>query len=338
MEPLYDDLQEIFNAATRSAAITLQLLAFARKQVVSPKVIDLNETVGGMLKMLRKLIGENIRLTWLCGADLWPIKMDPSQLGQILANLCINARDAIADAGNIAIETDLATFDDAYCENHAGFVPGEFVVLTVSDDGCGINKKTQGHIFEPFFTTKGLGVGTGLGLSTVYGIVTQNEGFINFTSEPDKGAVFRIFLRRHKDAVDPLQNKIPEKMPMGHGETILIVDDDGAILNLIKISLKKLGYAVLTAGTPLEAVTLTRTHIDKIRLVLSDVVMPEMNGGELAKQLMSIKPDLKYIFMSGYTADVIAKRGVIDEGLNFIQKPFTINVLAAKVHEALGKE
>ena len=337
-EPLYDDLQEIFRAATHSAAITQQLLIFARKQVVSPKVIDLNETVGGMLKMLRRLIGEDIRLTWLCGADLWLIKMDPSQLGQILANLCINARDAIADTGNIAIETDMAVFDHTYCENHAGFVPGEFVVLTVRDDGCGISKETQSHIFEPFFTTKGLGVGTGLGLSTVYGIVTQNEGFINFTSEPDKGTIFKVFLRRHKETVDSLQNTIPAKMSMGHGETILIVDDDDAILNLIKIRLKKLGYAVLTAGTPLEAVALTKTHIGNIRLVISDVVMPEMNGGELAQTLMSIKPGLKYIFMSGYTADVIATRGVIDETMNFLQKPFTINALAAKVHETLGKE
>lgn len=337
-EPLYDDLQEIFKAAARSAGVTQQLLAFARKQLISPKVIDLNETVGGMLKMLQRIIGEDIHLTWLPGEGLWPIMMDPSQLDQILANLCINARDAIADVGKITIETSIASFDDAYCANHAGFVPGYFVVLAVSDDGCGMSKETQGHLFEPFYTTKRVGVGTGLGLSTVYGIVKQNNGFINFTSEPDKGTVFKIFLRRHQGEAAPLQKITPNKMPTGHGETVLVVDDDDAILNLVKKCLEQLGYAVLTAVSPLEAIRLTETHRQKIRLVLTDVIMPEMNGRELVKRLMSLKPDLKHLFMSGYTADVIAGRGALGEEGGFIQKPFKMNTLAVKVSEALGRK
>ena len=337
-EPLYDYLQEIFKAAMHSAGVTQQLLAFARRQIILPKVIDLNEAVGGMLKMLQRLIGEDIHLTWLSGAGLWPIKMDSSQLDQILANLCINARDAIVDVGKITIETSMASFDDAYCANHAGFVPGDFVVLAVSDDGSGMSKETQGHIFEPFYTTKRLGVGTGLGLSTVYGIVAQNQGFINFTSEPGKGTTFKIFFRRHKGEAVSFQKNIPVKMPTGHGETILVVDDDGAIRDLVKICLEQLGYTVLAAGMPLEAIQLAETHIEKIRLVLTDVIMPGMNGQELAKRLMSLKPDLKHIFMSGYTADVIADRGVPDEGAGFIQKPFTMNALAVKVCEALGRK
>ena len=335
-EPLYDDLQEIFKAASHSAAVTQQLLAFARKQHILPKVIDLNETIGEMQKMLQRLIGEDIHLALLSGADLWPVMMDPSQLEQILANLCINARDAIAGVGKIVIETSMASFDDACCATHAGFVPGDFVVLSVSDNGCGMSRETQGQIFEPFFTTKKLGVGTGLGLSTVYGIVKQNNGLIDFTSEPGNGTVFKIFLRRHQGEVTAPQEIAPAKRPTGHGETILVVDDDVAILNLVRSCLKRLGYTVLVSAIPGEALRLAETHIEKIRLVISDVIMPEMNGRELMNRLILLKPDLKYLFMSGYTADVIHDRGLPETNGDFIQKPFSMKVLAAKVSEALG--
>ena len=205
-QPLHADLEEILKAAERSADITRQLLAFARKQTIAPKVLDLNETVEGMLKMLRRLIGEDIDLAWLPGAGLWPVKMDPAQIDQILANLCVNARDAIADVGKVTIETGNAVFDEAYCADHAGFVPGEYVLLAVSDDGCGMDKETLDQIFEPFFTTKEVGKGTGLGLATVYGIVKQNNGFINVYSEPGKGTTFKIYLPRHAgQAVDTQQ-------------------------------------------------------------------------------------------------------------------------------------
>ncbi len=334
-DPLYDDLQEVFKAASHSAAVTQQLLAFARKQHISPKVIDLNEAIGGMQKMLQRLIGEDIHLSLLSGTSLRPILMDSSQLDQILANLCINARDAIAGVGKITIETSMASFDDTYCANHAGFVPGDFVVLAVSDDGCGMSRETQGHIFEPFYTTKKLGVGTGLGLSTVYGIVNQNNGFIDFTSEPEKGTIFKIYLPCHQGEAAASQKILPAKMPAGHGETILVVDDDAAVLNLVRSCLKRLGYTVLVSDMPGEAVKMAEMHLDAIRLVITDVIMPEMNGQELVNRLMALKPDLQYLFMSGYTADVIRDRGLTETNGGFIQKPFSMKTLAAKVSEAL---
>ncbi len=335
-EPLHDDLQEILNAARRSTEVTRQLLAFARKQTIAPKVIDLNGTVNGMLKMLRRLIGEDIDLAWRPAPVLWPIKMDPSQIDQILANLCVNARDAIAGVGKITMETDNVTFDQAYCEDHPGFVPGDFVLLAASDNGCGMDKATQDKLFEPFFTTKGVGQGTGLGLATVYGIVKQNNGFINVYSEPGNGTTFKIYLPRHdSDSVDTWQENAPQ-IPLSQGETILIVEDEAAILNLSKTMLNRLGYNALTAGTPGEALRLAELHAGKINLFITDVVMPEMNGRDLADQLQARCPGIKTLFMSGYTANVIAHQGVLDEGVCFIQKPFSMKELAIKVREALA--
>ncbi len=337
-DPLHKALREIFNAAMRSAEITRHLLAFARKQTIAPKVLDLNETVEGMLKMLRRLIGEDINLAWLPGPGLWPVKLDPSQMDQVLANLCVNARDAVTGVGKITIETGTATVDDAYCAEHADFIPGDFVVLSVSDDGCGMNKETLSHIFEPFFTTKGEGQGTGLGLSTVYGIVKQNEGFVNVYSELGTGTTFSVYLPRHVGAItgdEPTNN--PALIPPGHGETILIVEDEAAMLELYGAMLETLGYAVLTANTPGEALQLAKTHAGKVNLLITDVVMPEMNGRDLANALHTLLPDLKILFMSGYTANVIAHRGILDEGVRFIQKPFSIKDLAAKVRDTLGR-
>ncbi len=337
-DSLYDDLQEILDAASRSRETVRQLLAFARKQIIEPRVIDLNDTVEGMLKMLRPLIGEDIDLAWFPGYNIWPIRMDPSQLDQILANLCVNARDAIADVGRISIETDRVSFDNAYCDDHLGFVPGDFVLLTVSDNGCGMDRETRDRLFEPFFTTKEVGRGTGLGLSTVYGIVKQNDGFINVYSEPGNGTTFKIYLPRHEGVAVDSKKDSAGNILYGHGEIILIVEDDVTILNLARIMLEKLGYTVLSASTPAEAIRLADAHPGGIRLLISDVVMPEMNGRILANQLHSRYPDIKILFMSGYTADVIAHRGVLNKGVWFIQKPFSMKDLGVKVHEALGQE
>jgi PAS domain S-box-containing protein len=336
-DPLHADLLEIFHAARRSADITRQLLAFARQQTIDPEVLDLNASVESLLKMLRRLIGEDIDLAWLPGSGLWPLRMDPSQLNQILANLCVNARDAIADVGKITIETANVTFDETYCATHVGFLPGPYVLLAVSDNGCGMGKEILAHLFEPFFTTKGIGKGTGLGLATIYGIVKQNKGFINVYSEPGKGSTFRIYLPRHTgQAVDALKTKSGE-IPKGGGETVLVVEDEEAILKLAQKILEGMGYRVLTAGGPVDAIGLAGRHGDKIHLLITDVVMPEMNGRELSERLRSMHPELKCLFMSGYTANAIAHHGVLDQGVRFLQKPFSTNELARKVREALDQ-
>jgi len=334
-DPLSADLREIRKAAERSANLTRQLLAFARKQTVAPKVLDLNEAVQGMLNMLRRLIGEDIDLSWLPGADVWPVKVDPSQIDQILANLCVNARDAIADVGKLTIETENVAFDEAYCARHGGFVPGKYVLLAVSDNGSGMDEETQNRLFEPFFTTKELGKGTGLGLATVYGIVKQNNGFINVYSEPCHGTSFKIYIPRH--AGQPVEDRKAStaEIPKGRGETVLLVEDEPAILNMTTKMLERQGYTVLAASAPGEALRLAEEHSGEIHLLMTDVVMPEMNGRDLAQNLFSLHPNLKALFMSGYTANVIAHHGVLDEGVDFIQKPFSVKTLAEKVREVL---
>jgi signal transduction histidine kinase/ActR/RegA family two-component response regulator len=334
----YADFREIQKVASRSADLTRQLLAFARRQTIAPRVLDLNETIEGMLKMMRRLIGEDIDLAWLPGSGLWPIKMDPSQIDQILANLCVNARDAIQDTGKITIETDTAAPDQAYCDQHTGFVPGEYVVLTISDDGFGMDKETIDHIFDPFFTTKAVGKGTGLGLATVYGIVKQNDGFIHVYSEPGKGSTFKIYFRRHVEQADPVEPKTSAS-PLAQGdETILLVEDDAEILHIALSMLERLGYRVLPVSSPGEAIREADMHPGDIHLLITDVVMPDMNGRDLSKRILSLYPNIKCLFMSGYTANVIAHHGVLDEGVHFIEKPFSINDLSAKVREALEGE
>jgi signal transduction histidine kinase/ActR/RegA family two-component response regulator len=335
--PLHDDLMEIFTAANRSTDITRQLLAFARQQTTAPKVIDLNDTIESMLKMLRRLIGEDIDLAWLPGAEVWPVKIDPSQVDQILANLCVNARDAIVDVGKVTIGTKNNVFDEDYCADHAGFVPGEYAMLAVSDDGSGIAPEVLDKIFEPFFTTKGLGKGTGLGLSTVYGIAKQNNGFVNVYSEPKNGTTIKIFLPKHTGQVVEARRENILGMPLSKGETVLLVEDDDSILKLGKKILEVLGYIVLPANTPSEAAKLAEEHAVKIDLLITDVVMPHMNGRELSEQLQALCPDLKTLFMSGYTSNAIAHRGVLEDGIHFISKPFSKKDMAVKVREALDE-
>jgi two-component system, cell cycle sensor histidine kinase and response regulator CckA len=336
-DPLHSDLQEILKAGRRSADLTRQLLAFARKQTVAPKVLDLNETVAGMLRMLQRLIGEDIHLNWWPKTDLWLVKVDPSQIDQILANLCVNSRDAITDVGNITIETGNCTFDEVYCHEHQGFLPGEYVRLGVSDDGCGMAPETLAHVFEPFFTTKGVGQGTGLGLATVYGAVRQNNGFITASSELNQGTSFSIYLPRYMEKA--LEHSEGGAAATQRGqETILLVEDEPTILKLTKRMLEAQGYKVLTAHTPGEGLRLARENAGDINLLITDVVMPEMNGRDLAKNLSSLYPKLKRLFMSGYTSDVIAHRGVLDEGIHFIEKPFSTKSLTTKVREVLESE
>ncbi len=286
--------------------------------------------------MLRRLIGEDIDFAWVPGKNLGPVKIDPSQIDQILANLSVNARDAIGDTGKVTIETDSVVFDDEYCAGHEATIPGEYILLAVSDNGCGMDGETLTHLFEPFFTTKEMGKGTGLGLSMVYGIVKQNNGFINVYSEPGQGTTFKIYLPRYAAKMERIA-KTEVVIAAGTGlETILLVEDEPMILEMTVVMLRSLGYTILPAATPGEALLLARNHAEHIHLLMTDVVMPEMNGRDLAKNLLSLYPDLKCLFMSGYTANVIAHRGVLDEGVNFLQKPFSQKDLAAKVREALG--
>ncbi|MCG2823865.1 MAG: PAS domain S-box protein [Desulfobulbaceae bacterium] len=334
-QPLHGDLEEIIKAARRSTDITRQLLIFARKQTIIPVALDLNQTVESMLTMLRRLIGEDIDLVWLPEKGLGPVKMDPTQVDQILANLCVNARDAIAGIGKITIETGSSVFDEAYCADHLGFVPGDYALLAVSDNGCGMDKKTMDQIFEPFFTSKEVGQGTGLGLSMVYGIVKQNNGFLNVYSEPGCGSTFRVYLPREAAQVVDVRRERAVEIPPSHGETVLLVEDEPALLKMGTMMLEKLGYRVLAAGTPDEAIALAEEHMAELHLLLTDVVMPGMNGKDLAERLHVLCPDMKILFMSGYSVNVIGAQWVMDEGVNFIEKPFSMKDLGVKVAEVL---
>ncbi|MBN2803264.1 MAG: response regulator, partial [Deltaproteobacteria bacterium] len=331
----YIDLTEILNAAKRSADLTRQLLAFARKQTIIPKALDLNKTVDGMLKMLGRLIGENVELIWKPSENLNPVMMDPSQIDQILANLCVNAHDAINGVGSVIIETENIILDDKFCNNHEGAVPGEYVLLKVSDSGIGMTQNVQEHLFEPFFTTKEVGEGTGLGLSTIYGIVKQNNGYIKVTSKPDEGSTFYIYLPKHNIKGAIYQSIIPGSTLSMGSETILIVEDDPAILSIVSKMLKTSGYNLLTTNNPIAAIDLAKEHENTIHLLLTDIIMPEMNGHDLSQKIIEIHPDIKTLFMSGYTADIISTYGVTIENINFLQKPFTRQILTTAISKVL---
>jgi PAS domain S-box-containing protein len=330
---LQNCLLEIRKAAERSANLTRQLLAFARKQTIAPRLLDLNRTVDGMLQMLQRLIGEGIELAWKPDPAGCQVKVDPTQVDQILVNLCINARDAINGEGKITIATERVVLEQADCVGHEGFVPGQFASLTVSDNGAGMAPETLPHIFEPFFTTKE--IGTGLGLATVYGIVKQNQGFIEVTSQLDRGTTFRIYLPWQEGRIEtPEPPPAPKPVQPGR-ETVLLVEDEPAILDMTTTLLEYLGYRVLPTSKPDEAIQIAHQHLGKIHLLMTDVVMPEMNGQNLARHLLALDPNLKCLFMSGYTDDVIAHHGFLNEGVHFIQKPFSKDELATQLREAL---
>ena len=334
--PLYSNLQKIQEAGQRSAEIIRQLLAFSRQQTIAPKVLDLNASIDGLVKMLQRLIGENIHLAWIPASSLPPVYIDQAQIDQILINLCTNARDAIDGIGAMTIETKAVTVDAEYCTRNAGFMPGNYVMLSVSDNGKGMEPDVVEKIFEPFFTTKGVGQGTGLGLATVYGIVKQNHGFINVYSEPGNGTTFKIYFPRHAESAHvDTQDKVgvPEK---SQGETILLVEDDPILLDMGQAMLERLGYFVLVGRGPLEALRIAEQKSGSIDLLVTDVIMPEMNGRELSNRLLERYPDLKVLFMSGYTANVIAHHGVLDEGIHFLNKPFSTKELSVKIREALA--
>ena len=333
--PVLKDIAEIEKAAVRSRDITTQLLAFSRKQIIEPRIIDLNEMVTHTQKALTRLIGEDVELKVFFGRNLWSIKFDPSQIEQILINLAVNARDAMPNGGKLTIETANTVIDPLYCESHIDFIPGDYVQLTVSDNGTGMDKEILKHIFEPFFTTKEAGKGTGLGLATVYGIVRQNEGFINVYSEPGYGSTFSIYLPRTTE-VNEVKEEPEEDYEFSGKGNILLVEDDAMVLQIAKGMLESMGFTVTAVNAPAQAVVIYEKQDVLFDLVITDVIMPAMSGKDLRNKLQAIKPDTKFLFMSGYTADVIAHHGVLEKGVHFLQKPFTLKSLAGKVVEALS--
>jgi len=335
-ESLYHEpIAEIRKAGERAASLTRQLLAFSRKQIVVPRVVDLNAIVPGVEGMLRRLIGEDVDLAAVLHPNLGKVKADPGQIEQVLTNLAVNARDAMPQGGRLTIETANVELDEAYAQTHYGARPGRFVMLAVSDTGHGMDADTQSHIFEPFFTTKEAGKGTGLGLATVYGIVKQSGGYIMVYSEPGEGTVFKIYLPRVEEAGAAEAEHQPSGPAPGGNETILLTEDQDAVRVLVCKVLNSKGYKVLEASRGEEALSMARECPGPIHLLVTDVVMPAMSGRELARNLASFHPEIKVLYMSGYTGNAIVHHGVIEEGLAFIQKPFTPEALARKVREAL---
>lgn len=333
-DPLQRSIQEIRKAGERSAALTRQLLAFARRQDLVPEIINLNVVVAEHLKMLERLIGEDISIRFHPFAGLWDSRMDPSQLDQVLVNLAVNSRDAIAGTGTITIETSNVILDDVDTRFYAGGDPGEYVLLLFADTGSGMDGQTLDRIFEPFFTTKERGKGTGLGLSTVYGIVRQNGGMINVSSEPGAGTTFRVYLPKFAGEAAP-QHEEAKPVSVTGSETVLLVEDDAQILDLVRTMLEENGYTVLAASSPQEACAICEQHQGVIELLVTDVIMPLMNGKELQTRIAVMKPGIRTLFMSGYTSDIIATRGFIADGLNFISKPFTLQAFTQKVRETI---
>ncbi|MDP3481449.1 MAG: response regulator [Desulfoprunum sp.] len=331
---LREYIDEILNAGVRSAALVRQLLAFSRKQTINPQIVDCNAVIENSQKMLKRLIGEDIEFHFIPAADLWTVMIDPSQLDQILANLTVNARDAILGNGVLAVETANVVLDEYYCATHVYAKPGNYVCLSLSDTGSGMSKEVMAQIFEPFFTTKKVGQGTGLGMSTIFGIVKQNNGHINVYSEVGVGTTVKVYLPSSDgEALQKIEQKSIENF--AGDETILVVEDDPAILYLCRTILTGYGYTVITEIDPRMAIEHTLQKGDGIALLLSDVIMPHMNGEELRLALEKHLPAIKTIFMTGNTADIIAHQGIMPSGINFLQKPFTKEQLAQRVREVL---
>jgi len=333
--PVRRHLDEILATSQRSTSLIQQLLAFARKQTITSTVLDLNATLTNTIKFIRPLLGEDIAIQWQPGTNTWPVKMDLTQLDQILTNLALNARDAFRGVGTIVISTGNTTIAQSDSADHPNVSPGDYVLLTFQDNGCGMEPATLEHIFEPFFTTKGMGKGTGLGLSTVYGIVKQNSGFIHVHSEPGQGTKFAIYLPRCADQDATAYVAEPCPAPLRGTETLLLVEDEKSVRDTIDIYLRDLGYNVLVAETPDEALRLVEQHPNEIHLLITDVIMPGMNGCVLAQRLSEQHPTIKHLFISGFTADVLAQRGTQINSVNFLSKPFGRDLLAGKVRQIL---
>jgi PAS domain S-box-containing protein len=337
--PIRRNLEETKKAAERAASLVRQLLAFSRKQILEPKVLDLNDVVKDMHKMLTRLIGENIKLATRLETDLGSVKADPCQVEQIIVNLVVNARDAMPRGGRVTIETANVTLDNQDASKHVSVKPGEYVMLAVSDIGSGMDQETQARIFEPFFTTKEVGKGTGLGLSTVYGIVKQSGGNIWVYSEQGLGTVFKVYLPRIDDATASTIAKQSQETNEPRGtETILLVEDEEVVRGLTRKILMQAGYSVLDAKGGDEAIRLCQAHAGPIDLLLTDVVMPEISGKEVADRLLELRPSIRVLYMSGYTDEAIVQHGVLDANVKFIQKPFTWVGLTRKVREVLNRK
>jgi PAS domain S-box-containing protein len=329
-------LEQIRKAADRAAALTRQLLAFSRKQVLEPKVLDLNEVLAGIDKMLRRLIGEDVQIQTRFAADLWQVKADPGQVEQVIINLAVNARDAMPRGGQLTLETANVALDAAYARTHTYVRPGPYVLLAVSDTGHGMDAETQSHIFEPFFTTKEPGKGTGLGLATVFGIVKQSGGHVNVYSEPGRGSTFKVYLPRIEDVeIRKAEEQAPPPPPPTGTETILLVEDAEALRVLIREILESGGYTVLDASQPEEALATAKAHPSPLHLMLTDVVLPRMSGPDLGASLARVRPETRVLYMSGYTADAIGNHGVLEPGTHFIQKPFSADDLLRKLRSVL---
>ena len=337
-DPLFPRLDQVQKAANRASALTRQLLAFSRLQVLQPQILDLNGIVSGMIQMLSRIIGENIELVFRPGGVLGRVKADAGQLEQILLNLVVNARDAMPNGGQLAIETENVELDDSYSQLHSLIKPGAYVMLAVSDTGCGMDASTQARIFEPFFTTKEPGKGTGLGLATVYGVVKQSDGYIWVYSEPGQGTTFKIYLPLAADLVESPKAQAATPAPARGSETILLVEDEESVRNLVADFLKSSGHTVIEASEGEEAIRLASSQKQKIDLLISDVVMPKLSGRELWNDLRKRLPTLKVLFISGYTDDSVVRHGVIDGDVAFLQKPFTMRALAAKIREVLDAD
>jgi len=330
-----DSNAQIRSAADRAAGITRQLLAFSRKQVLSPRVINLNDVVMSLDSLLRRLIGEDIEVMTVPATDLGSVKADPGQIEQVIMNLALNSRDAMPQGGKLTLETENVVLDDMYASVHQPVVPGRYVMLAVSDTGIGMSQETMTRIFEPFYTTKEVGKGTGLGLSMVYGIVKQTGGYIWVYSEPNQGTTFKIYLPRVDQPADQSTVEMSPMNVMRGTETILLVEDDPQLRQLSSSVLKHCGYNVLTASSPEEGLAVCRSNHKAIRLLVTDVVMPRMNGRQLAEQVAKISPGIRTLYISGYTDNAIVHYGVLDPGLWFLPKPFTLSALVAKVRDVL---
>lgn len=328
-------LDQIIKAANQSREITRQLLAFSRQEVISPRVLDINDVVKDSQKGLCRFIGEDVRFEVKLACKLWPVNIDPTQVDQIIMNLVVNARDAMENGGLLVVETRNISIDKAYSARHSEMEAGDYVQLSVSDTGCGMDKETQQHIFEPFYTTKVAGKGTGLGLATIYGIVNQNNGFVNVYSEQGTGTTFKIYFPRCDDPALPEQ-PVEAELLLHHPATILLVEDDESVRDITAEILREIGYTILIAQTPQNALEMCGRCREPIDLLLSDVIMPEMNGRELSQRVTELRPEIKVLFMSGYTADIINQKGILAEGLHFIQKPFDRIALHHKIQSILS--